>query len=75
MNTNERELQKILNRDTGKHMLFYIFVIVAVSICVIYAVKTDCQEEYDKMNKHKNEQIRKLQKEVIHLDAQLRSRE
>jgi hypothetical protein len=70
--SNERELQKILNRDTGKHMLFYIFVIVTVSICVIYAVKPDWQVEYDKMNKHKNEQIRELQKEVIFLDAQLR---
>lgn len=75
MNTNERELQKILNRDTGKHMLFYIFVIVTVAICVIYAVKMDAKEEYDKMFKYQNEQIRELQKEIIHLDAQLRSKE
>ena len=72
MNTNERELHKILERNAGKHMLFYILVLVSVLIGVIYAVKMDAKEEYNKMNKHKNEQIRKLQKEIIFLDAQLR---
>jgi Tfp pilus assembly protein PilN len=68
MNTNEREIQKILERNAGKHMLFYIIVIVTVAVCVLRAAISEHRE----MIEHKNKQIRQLQKEIIFLDAQLR---
>ena len=62
--TNQRELQKLLEKRQFNTTMLFVGVIVVLSVCIIIAMREDYKEAiaHDKdLLSHKSEQIRILQ--------------
>ena len=66
--SNERELEKIMNKNAGRDLLVFVILVVTVAIVILRALISEHRELLD----HKNKQIRELQKEVVYLEVELK---
>ena len=55
--TNQRELQKLLEKRQFNTTMLFVGVMMVLSVCIIIAMR----EDYKELIAHKNDQIRILQ--------------